>query len=629
MLDAMRRHASGWIAKILLVLLVISFAIWGIGDVFRGFGTDTVATVGGEPIKAVDFETIYQREMQGIQRRTGQAITRDQALAFGIPTQILSRMANDTALGITARDMQLGVSDKELVRQIQTDPVFQGPGGTFERSYFANLLRENGWTEDEYVVQKRAESLRRQIVDGVFGDVPAPQAYMEIVNTFRAQERAVSYIEITPPDASAQVEPAEDVLTTFFTARKAAFRAPEYRKVTLVSATVDTIADPAAVTADDVKATFERQKSRYVTPERRQIQQIRFADKAAAEAASARIAAGETFDAIMASMNLTPESVDLGLVSREALIDSTIAEAAFKLAENAPSPVVEGRFATVILRVTKIEPGGGKTLAEVEPEIRLQLAREQATERLQLIRNEMEDARAGGASLSEAADRMKLQKREIAALDREGRDADGNAVADLPEADKLLQAVFEAEVGTENEAIPMGGLGFLWFDVVGTTPAADRELAQVRDRVVAAWKAEEAAKVVEARMTDITEKLAKGTPLAEIATAEGLEVKTAEKITRSAGGDLPAALVQGLFGGPVGHIANAPTDLGGRIIAVVTAVNEPVFFADAPDLKTASERLADELQDSLLQEYLAHLGTVLEVQVNQTVVNRVIGAPTN
>jgi hypothetical protein len=106
-------------------------------------------------------------------------------------------------------------------------------------------------------------------------------------------------------------------------------------------------------------------------------------------------------------------------------------------------------------------------------------------------------------------------------------------------------------------------------------------------------------------------------------------VKTAEKITRSAAGDLPAALVQGLFGGPVGHVASAPTDLGGRIIAVVTSVNEPVFFADAPDLKTARDRLAEEMQDTLLQEYLAHLGTVLEVQVNQTVVNRVIGAPTN
>jgi peptidyl-prolyl cis-trans isomerase D len=629
MLDAMRRHASGWVAKILLVLLVISFAIWGIGDVFRGFGNDTVATVGGEPIKAVDFETIYQREMQGIQRRTGQAISRDQAVAFGIPTQILSRMANDTALGLTARDMGLGVSDTELVRQIQTDPVFQGPAGTFERSYFANLLRENGWTEDEYVVQKRAESLRRQIVDGVFGDIRTPQAYMELVNVFRAQERNASYIEILPPESSAQAEPAEDVLTTFFEARKAAFRAPEYRKVTLVTATVDTIADPAAVTADDVKATYERQKARYTTPERRQVQQIRFPDKAAAEAAAARMAAGETFEQIMASMNLTAESVDLGLVAREGLIDPAIAEAAFGLAENTPSPVVEGRFANVILRVTKIEPGGGKTLQEVEPEIRLQLARDQATDRLQLIRNEMEDARAGGASLAEAADRLKLVKSEIAAIDREGRDANGAAIPDLPEADKLLQAVFESEIGTENEPIPFGGQGFIWYEVAGTTPAADRTLAEVRDRVIAAWKTEEAAKAVDARAKSITDRLAAGISLADIATAEGLEVKTAEKVTRSSGGALPPALVQGLFGGPVGHVASAPTDLGGRLIAVVTEITDPVFFADAPDLKTASEGLANDLQDSLLQEYLAHLGTVLEVQVNQTVVNRVIGAPTN
>ena len=121
---------------VVLGLIAVSFGIWGIGDIFRGFGTNTVATVGSTEIRLDTFRQLYQDRLQQIGRQLNRPLLPDQARALGLDRQLLNEVIADTAMDERARAMRLNVSDAEIARQITDAPDFKGINGQFERVRF-------------------------------------------------------------------------------------------------------------------------------------------------------------------------------------------------------------------------------------------------------------------------------------------------------------------------------------------------------------------------------------------------------------------------------------------------------------------------------------------------------------
>ncbi len=151
MLQSLRKHASGFVAKLLMALLIVSFGIWGIADVFRGFGSQTLATIGSTEISAPEFRQLYQERLQQISQQIKRGVAPDQARALGIPDQLLSERLGEAALDDRATRLKLALSDDELAKRIQQNPAFFGPSGAFDHDYFQRLLRANGFTEARFV----------------------------------------------------------------------------------------------------------------------------------------------------------------------------------------------------------------------------------------------------------------------------------------------------------------------------------------------------------------------------------------------------------------------------------------------------------------------------------------------
>jgi peptidyl-prolyl cis-trans isomerase D len=628
MLDAMRRHTTGWIAKVLLGLLVVSFAIWGIGDVFRGFAPNQVATVGSVTIRDVDFNEVYQRELSNYQRQTNRALTRDQAQQLGLPARVLSQLVTEAALDDRARALRLDITDAELVRQIQSDPSFRDANGAFNRQAFGQLLRDNGWSEDQYVVTRRATAKRQLLVDSLIGGVTTPDVYMEAVNRYRAEERTIDTLTVTADLVGTIEPPTDDQLKAFFEPRKAAFRAPEYRKATVMTATVERLAELEEVAEDDLRRVYEGQSARFTTPEQRRIQRLSFPDRATAEAIRARLIAGEAIDGIITERGLRPEDVNLGLLARDRVIDTILAEKVFTLPAAGVTDVFEGRFGSIqIAVVSEILPESRKSFEDASAEIRQRIATERAEERLINLRNEVEDARAGGGSLAEVATRLKLDTLTIEAIDREGKAPDGTSVGGLPTVAGLVNQFFETDVGIEADPVSLGGRGFVWFEVLGITPARDRTLEEARAQAEVRWRIEETAKRINDRATEALERLKKGEAIADVAQALGGSVRSFDKITRvTQSPDIPATLLTSAFEVPQGTAGSAIGADTARILFVVREVTEPVFFADAPDLAGPRSALASSMQNTLLDEYLKKVQSDVGVTINQAVVNRVLGA---
>ncbi|WP_018184544.1 peptidylprolyl isomerase [Kaistia granuli] len=627
MLNTMRKYATGWVAQILLGLLVLSFAVWGIADVFTGVGNHSVARVGNTDISSVNFDRAYRRELQAMSQRVGQQITPDQAKMLGIPNQVLGRLVTEAALDDQANSLHIGVSKDMLIREIAQDPAFQGAGGTFDRNYFVSLLRNNGMSEDAYVVERRAQEKRQQIAESISGGATAPDALTKALHDYQTEQRNIRFVVLPSSIVGEIAAPNADELTAYYNDNKAEWRAPEARTISFIKLGPEEVARPDDISDADAQKAYDADKVRFATPETRHVFQIVFADESTAQAAADRLKAGENFDAVIESAGKKLADVDLGVVTRDKLIDPQVAEAAFALAPNSSSDVIKGSFGPVVVRVTDVVPETVKPFDAVKDEIKKSLALGNARAEINILRDAIEDARAGGAALEEIAANNKLTLKKIV-VDQTGKDPDGNVVADIPAQAQLLKDAFESDVGIDNAAVPTDD-GYVWFSVAEINPAHDRPLDEVKDKVIEAWKKQTAADKLAAKAKEAKDRLGKGETLDDIAASLGLTVQAQDKQTRGGqpGAGLSADAVKAAFSGPKGSAEVAPgAQDGEQIVLQVADVIETPYTPAKDDGNPLTQQLADAMQNDLLQQYVSELQRQLGATVNQTVLQQIISA---
>ena len=622
MLDILRRGAQGWVAKFLLVLLVASFGVWGIsGSILNSTGT-AVITVGDTVVSPNEFRLAYDRQVAVIGRQIGQRLTSDQARAFGIENQVYSQLIAGALLDEQARNMNLGLSDDRLATLIAEDPAFHDFNGRFDRSNFQRVLGSVGMSEEDYLKSRGQVAVRTQIVEAVSDGFAAPDALVKALAQYDAETRDVDYLLLTKANIDPVPAPTDSELSAWFEENKAKYAAPEYRKITYVKLQNEDIADPAGISAEAARADYEARKDRYTTPETRAIDQLVFADRAAADAAAAELADGKSFDELIIAQGRQPADVRIGTFSKTTMPDQSLADAAFAVSEaGATTPVIDGQFGPVILRVAEITPEASQSFAEVEPEIRKELALAEAAQVLLDVHDAYEDARAGGMTLLEAAREQKLTPVTIDAVDRTGRTPDGTVLTDIPESQALLRDAFDTEVGVETPPINVGADGFVWFEVIDVTAARDRELDEVRDQVVADWTDMKTIEALGVKAGELKERLDKGAELSALAEELSVAVETKFSLSRGgADGVFGQAAVASAFSGPSGLSAVANDASGdNKILLTVKSVDDAsnVTANSVSDEQRdqISQQIADDILDQMVAQLQANYGVAVDRQL--------------
>lgn len=519
MLGILRNAAGTWVAKTLLSLLVVSFLAWGIsGRLMGGFaGHDSVITAGGTKVSINEYRLAYDRQLSVLSQQFGQRITHEQAKALGIDNQVLAQLVSGAVLDEQARKLGLGLSKDRLAELTREDPAFKGPGGTFDRRTFEYLLRQVGMRPEDYLKNRAQVAVRQQIVEAVSDGLKAPDTFFKAVALYRGEDRTIDYLTLPKALVEPVEAPSDSVLSAYFDANKKTYAASEYRKFSYVRLEPVDIMDVSSVTDAQISDDYNKNKGRYTTPEQRTIEQLVFKTPEAAKAALDSLKTGATFDKIVTAEGKTQADTLLGTLAKDKIADKAVADAAFALNVNEVSPVVQGTFGAVLLRVTEIKPEVTKSLAEVSDQIRKDLALGEASRILLDVHDKYEDARAAGSSLADAAAKLKLKVVTIDAIDRMGLRPDGTIVKDLPESPDLIKAVFAAEPHTENEALTTADNGFVFYEDDSITPARDRTLDEVRQKVVADWTAAETTKRLAAKADELEKRLKAGTTLDVIA----------------------------------------------------------------------------------------------------------------
>ncbi|MEQ8357829.1 MAG: SurA N-terminal domain-containing protein [Kiloniellaceae bacterium] len=613
------------VTVILFSLLILSFAVWGIGDIFRSGGSAVaVAEVGDTVIDQQAYARELSREVVNLNRRLGAQLTGQQMRAFGIPQQVLSRMISQAILDEQVARMGLLLTEDQMHRQLLENPGFQDGTGRFDGNRFTLFLRQINMTEQGYLALLSKESLRQQLTSAVTAAAVAPESLAEQFLSYRGERRIADYLTIDAARFEDIGEPDSTALQETYDNADSRFMKPAYKSISLAVLSVDDAAAEVAVSDARVAEAFEARKADLFAPERRSVSQAVVPDEAAAEALADRLAAGADFAAAVEEATGRPP-VDLGTLSQNDL-PAALGAPVFALAAGQTSRPIQSPLGWHVVLVREIEPAEEASLEDYADELRRTLVEEEAINIVVELANQFDEELASGASLEQAADQTNVELRKIAAIDSQGRAPNDEVLDGLPPLEDFL-AVLNATPSGETSVLSESLEGdFFIVRVDGETPAQKQPLAEVREQVVELWRENERARRAKEMGDAIAGRLNEGRDIAAVAEAEGLSVEETPAVTRfenSQQQTLDPRIAPQLFEIDAGAAASFAVP-GGQIVVQLKEVLPPDSEGRDTRLAEISEQLTSSLQDDIFQQFLAALQADFDVTVNQRLVDQIV-----
>lgn len=624
MLASMRKGAGTWVARIFLFVLVLAFVGWGIGDFLRGTTDRSVAKVGSVKIPASVFDTQFRRELQRLQQQVGGAIDTAQARKLGLLDSSLHQLIARTLLDQEAQRLGVVVSDQIVADEIRNNPAFRNSLGQFDKLTFDQKIAEQGWNEASFFDIVRGDTTRAVVLASLTaGARTPPKLLLDTLNGYR-NERRVAEVLLVQRSAAGPIADADAAtLEKYYKDHAADFTAPEYRAISYVSLTPEDVVGEVQISDQDLKDEFEAHKDALTVPEKRTVEQINYPNEAAAQAAFGKIKGGGDFAAVAKESTGQAPTVFKEVAKPE--LQTEIADTAFKLGKGEIGGPIKTGLGWNILRIDEIKPGSVPTFEQMKDQIRHLLALRAAGDLAFRKFNSLQDELAGGATLAQAADKLKLKLVQIAAVDAAGTDAEGKKIETLPKAPAFLQNAFEAPVGGEAQTVDAGDGGYFVLKVDSDTPPAVRPLATVRDKALAAWKLQAGDQAAIKKAKEIADKVTAGGDFAALAKSIGGSIVTSKPMTRSGDGadeKLAGVALTALFKAKPGEVTTAPVgDSGGAVVARLLRIVPADPNANSPGKQELTESLGTGFANDLVGEYQIALENEYGVTINHDVLN--------
>lgn len=619
MLQAMRNSVGSMIVKVFLFgLLILSFAIWGVQDMFRlAVGDEPVAEIAGDDITQEAFDLRYRREVAQLRSR---GLDEQTALAIGMPEAVLDRMVDESLLHREIERLGLTVSDAAVADSIRKDPAFQNELNQFDRLRYQQMLNYLGYSEAAYVRLKRAELAQQALLSSMTADVTMPSSLTDTVFSYVGERRRFNVLPVPVDPAMELPAPDDATLKSYFEENAEAYRAPELRKIAFLHMNAEKMVSQVSVDDQEVRDAYEAAIASYTTPEKRDITQLQFSSEDAAQAAFSALQDGKT---PQDAAGETGKLVELGDLTKSGVVDPALAEAAFASEEPGPVAPVKGMFGWIVPVVNSIDKGGTKAFEDVSGEIRARLIQEKASDALFDLTGAVENAIGSGSNLEDAASRFGLQVQTLDAVDANGDGPDGKPVEGLPPGNKFLQVAFSEESGLESLLEEDGAGGYFILRVDEVTPSRLQTYDEVAERVREDWLAEERLSATVAKAEALAERVRGGASLEEI----GMEIsqtpiqgKPVTRTERNPGVPLP--VLSDAFTMKTGDVRVSETPDGIHIIKL-----EEVLPPDPATAEVArsnlSQQIAAGMEDVMLSEFQAGLRKRYEVTTNPTLARRI------
>ncbi len=529
MLSTMRNLSKSWAVKGLLVLLVVSFAIWGIGDMFRGNPAQReVATVGDEVITVQELEFLFQRSLPDARRRFGPELTAAQARQMGVLDQTLNLMVEQVAFDQEASRLGINVGQDVVLANLAAIPQFRNKDGSFNTAAFKQALRKNGLTEKYLLNSEKKDIARRLLLSAVSSGSRVPKTVIDNIYQARGAKRILEIVSIRNDSVKNISKAKKEDLQAYYQAHKSSFVAPEYRGITIARLSSGDTKKEVVLTEEELRKVYDSNTSAYVLPQRRDLVQVVLQDKAKAQA---------LFKAATTKKNLSKAAKKKGMtpIFMKKIDDKTVLPelytTVFGLSDGSISPPVKSDLGWHVIQLQKIYEGGLQPFKDVKKSIRETLQQERVGDLVARNVNQLDDAIAAGTSLEEIADSLKLRLTRHPAVSAEGVAPDGKAIQNIPVKKEVLQAAYGQEIAETSQVIDDGEGNYLVVRTDTIEPSHTRSFKEVKKKVAKAWQEEKAAAAASKEAEKMAEEMRKGKKATSYASLPGVNVRLSKPIS--------------------------------------------------------------------------------------------------
>ncbi len=511
MLSAIRNKSKGWVAYLIVGLITVPFALFGIQDYVSRSANNSIATVDGEDI---DINVYYQElntQQRNLQQQLGAAYT--QEIDNAIKQSLLDSMINEKLIENYANSLDIVTLDNEVKSVIELNQAFL-VDGEFSQDRYAQLLRLNSYTPAGYELAQSKALTRDQIKRNLSGSAFMSSTQIKQLNNLASQQREVSYIALNTNNYVDQVSVSKDQISDYFNENRSIFIEGQKVKVDFVELTLDAMDEPESPSDDDLQNLYDENAELYTNPERRRAQHILVESEELADDLLEKIKQGADFTELAKAnsedSSSSEEGGDLGFFERE-LMGTEFDEAAFAMSIGDVSDVVSTEYGYFhIIKLTDIEAETMQAFDEVEEQLAA-LYIKNAKEKMLFGSLEEFINLSYEESLDMVADQFGLE------LQTSDYFANGSREYD----EKFVASAFSPAVideGENSEVMEINSEKFVVLALSDLQPERERDLSEVEGQIESALKTAAAKEVIE----DIAESIASALSSGDEQTASNL-----------------------------------------------------------------------------------------------------------
>jgi peptidyl-prolyl cis-trans isomerase D len=614
------------VMAILVGLLLISLAIWGVSDAFTPNSSDAAAMVGKEKIKLTEFDNRFRQRLRDENQQRPERITTKQAHALGLHQDVVAQLITRKLLKLDADDLGLDVNSRDALEFVESIGAFNNEiTGEFDQRKLREILarQNNNMTVKEFEQQVYEDIRIDQSLASLLAGIVAPQDYGAQQYKFLTEQRKVKLLTLDRSAVVTPADPTDEELKAYVDANPTPYIAPEYRRFTLIRVEQNDLIADVEVTEKEVADLFDYKikTGKLGTVETRSLSQYIANDEETANLITAALSSGEDVSAL-----LTENSIDAPLVYTDVLENATTdpaaGEAAFKMAAG-ESKTVKGSFGTwYSVLVTGITPANIPDIEierpTLEEEIKQTNAERIVYEKYDAIQASLDE----GGTLEEAATKNEVSVASYDFISRLGETESGDRMeglgnfAGVASDDKILTEIFTGEPGFEGDVIDTDKDGFAAIRVDEVKLSAPKPFDDIKDLALERWHLEKADEALGELSDALAQRVNDGENLEDIANDIGTGATASEIIMmRAARSDgISGQLAVRLFDGRQGQtIRGTATNGLDRVIAQIDEIipNADILMGGTADnfnqqvLTLINEDIQSAYRQALMQEYPA------------------------
>lgn len=616
MLKFLRGSANSVVIKVLMILLTLTFVLWGVGDVLRQHNKVIAFKVGNHEFTDVDWERAYRKQLGEIEGQLGKKFTPEEQEALGVRRAILNQLISKALILEEAKNLGLLISDDMVKYELSAMPTFIRDG-KFDKEIFERVLRNSGLSEAQFVAMLKEDMAAQNIETVQTINKEMPASYIDTLLKAKGEIRSIKLFKIS--NTNAIPAPKEEDLKSIYDSNIDRFSTSEQRDVNYITFGIENTSSSHATTDDELKEHYENNKVLYTEPEKRKVLQLVFKDEAQAKDAEKQLAGGKSFDDVAKAMFPDKTTFLLGEDVMEKNFDKEISEAIFKTAQGATSPIAKSPMGWHIFKIESIQPSKTKAFEDIKSQLKNQFEEELRFDALTKLAQEIDQEISIGTKLAEIASKHSLKINTISGW------KSGEKAADTMTANqRFAAAAFSTDNNNLSSVTPyQGNDKFFVLEVAKINAKTPKVFSDVKAEIAKIWEERTSAQALEQKAKDVLAALKASQNTDDVATKQGVSVQSGIQISLldASKSTLPQELKEEIFKLDIGKFSIPVAN--NKESYVIAQLEKTIPLDDAKlqeNRKLVELELVGSIGNEMMSQYLNYLHNKYNVVVYEDVI---------